>query len=215
MKTILVLAQHPDLAEAVRAAVNPEKYRVVHRLGVEEAEPLLSRNMLEACLLDVELAKVQGMWAVEKLRRKMPQVPLLVYGGSQTWEWEEEAYLQGVAFVLTKPVRPRMLNALLERVTAAPVRSSEVRPVPVRAAEPATGFFKAQHSPTQALEVLRDFSAVLTHSLCAEALLKQFLMLLREILGVNRATVFLRQPVALFAASCAFKSSDADPQVGS
>lgn len=200
MKTILVLAQHPDLAEAVRAALNPEKYRVVHRLGVEEAEPLLSRNMLDACLLDVELAKVQGMWAVEKLRRKMPQVPLLVYSGSQPWEWEEEAYLQGVAFVLTKPVRPRMLNALLERVTAAPVRSSEVRPVPVRAAEPATGFFKAQHSPTQALEVLRDFSAVLTHSLCAEALLKQFLMLLREILGVNRATVFLRQPVALFAA---------------
>ena len=77
MKTILVLAQHPELAEAVRAAVNPEKFRVVHRLGVEEAEPLLSRNMLDACLLDVELAKVQGMWAVEKLRRKMPLVPLL------------------------------------------------------------------------------------------------------------------------------------------
>jgi len=200
MKTILVLAQHPDLAEAVRAAVNPENYRVVHRLGVEEAEPLLSRNMLDACLLDVELAKVQGMWAVEKLRRKMPQVPLLVYSGAQPWEWEEEAYLQGVAFVLAKPVRPRMLNALLDRVTAAPVRGSEVRPVPVRTAEPATSFFKAQPTPTQALEVLRDFSAVLTHSLCAEALLKQFLMLLREILGVNRATVFLRQPVALFAA---------------
>ena len=200
MKTILVLAQHPDLAEAVRAAVNPEKYRVVHRLGAEEAEPMLSRNLLDACLLDVELAKVQGMWAVEKLRRKMPPVPLLVFSGTQPWEWEEEAYLQGVAFVLTKPVRPRMLNALLDRVTAAPVRSSEVRPVPARTPEPSTSFFKAQHTPAQALEVLRDFSAVLTHSLCAEALLKQFLMLLREILGVNRATVFLRQPVVLFAA---------------
>ena len=120
---------------------------MVHRLGAEEAEPLLSRNMLDACLLDVELAKVQGMWAVEKLRRKMPQVPLLVYSGSQPWEWEEEAYLQGVTFVLTKPVRPRMLNALLERVTTAPVRSSEVRPVLIRPAEPATGFFKAQPTP--------------------------------------------------------------------
>jgi signal transduction histidine kinase len=46
--------------------------------------------------------------------------------------------------------------------------------------------------------VLRDFSAILTHSLCAEALLKQFLLLLREIIGVNRALVFLRQPSASF-----------------
>jgi len=47
--------------------------------------------------------------------------------------------------------------------------------------------------------VLRDFSGVLTHSLCAEALLRQFLMLLREILGVNRAAVFLRPPPSLVA----------------
>ena len=26
MKTLLVLAEHPDFAEAVRAAVNPEQY---------------------------------------------------------------------------------------------------------------------------------------------------------------------------------------------
>src|SRR4029077_7327067 len=35
----------------------------------------------------------------------------------------------------------------------------------------------------------------LTHSLNAEALLKQFLLLLRELIGINRAAVFLRQPV--------------------
>ena len=43
MKTILVLAPHPDLAEGIRAALNPEQYRVVHRSSLEEAEPLLKR----------------------------------------------------------------------------------------------------------------------------------------------------------------------------
>ena len=31
MKTLLVLAEHPDFAEAIRAGVNPEHYRVIAR----------------------------------------------------------------------------------------------------------------------------------------------------------------------------------------
>src|SRR5260370_40902058 len=52
--------------------------------------------------------------------------------------------------------------------------------------------------PSQALGVLRDFSAILTHSLNAEGMLKQFLHLLREILSINRGAIFLRQPAASF-----------------
>ena len=42
--------------------------------------------------------------------------------------------------------------------------------------------------------MLRDFSSILTHSLDAEAMLKQFLQFLREILSVNRAAIFLNRP---------------------
>ena len=38
MKTILVLSAHPDFPETVRAGLNPELYRIVHRIGVEEAD---------------------------------------------------------------------------------------------------------------------------------------------------------------------------------
>jgi signal transduction histidine kinase len=48
--------------------------------------------------------------------------------------------------------------------------------------------------PSQTLDVLRDFSSILTHSLDAEAMLKQFLQFLREILSVNRAAIFLNRP---------------------
>ena len=44
--------------------------------------------------------------------------------------------------------------------------------------------------------MLRDFSSILTYSLNAEAMLKQFLSFLREILGVNRAAIFLNRPCA-------------------
>ena len=55
--------------------------------------------------------------------------------------------------------------------------------------------------PGRMLELLRNCSSILCHSLSAEPLLKEFLLLLREILGVNRAVIFLRQsPNALGSA---------------
>ena len=194
MRTLLVLAEHPDFAESVRSAVNAEHYRVVHRTNLEEAEPLLVHGLAEVCILDVELANVQGIWSFEKLRRRAPKCPTIIYTGGQ-WEWEEEAYLQGATHVLSKPVRPKMLATLLDRLwPAAPApRMSAASPaitssVPVNLpSTPVTSGF-------QTMGVLRDFSGILTHSLDGEGMLKQFLLLLRELLGINRAAVFLRQP---------------------
>lgn len=206
MKTLLVLAQSPEFAEAVRAAVNADNYRVIHRVGLEEAEPLLQHGLFSVCVLDVESTEVQGMWMIEKLRRQVPNCPLLVFTGTKAWGWEEEAYLKGVAHVLPKPLRARLLNTLLDRVLALPAAVVQRPPVAafstaqlMRSAE-AVGqpAMPATQSVVQALEVVRHFSAILTHSLCAEAMLNKFLLLLREIVGVNRAAIFLREPVATF-----------------
>ncbi len=112
MKTLLVLAQHPDLAETIRAGLNAEQYRVLHRAGVEEAEPLLAQGLADACIVDVELTSVQGVWFLERLRRRAPKCPVIVYTGVKQCEWEEEAYLQRATHVLTQPVRVRLLTAL-------------------------------------------------------------------------------------------------------
>src|SRR6185437_4946747 len=129
MKTLLVLAEHPDFAESVRAGVNAEQYRLVHRTTLEEAEPLLVHGLADACILDLELANVRGIWSLEKLRLRAAKCPIIVYTGGQ-WEWEEEAYLQGATHVLTKPVRPRMLAALLERLWASPAALRSAAPLP-------------------------------------------------------------------------------------
>ena len=172
MKTLLVLAPHPELPEAIRSALDPQQYRVTHRVSFEEAEPLLHADRLDACIVDAELSQVQAIWLIEKLRRQVPKCPLLVYAGSKNWDWEEDAYVQGVNYVLTKPVRGRLLNALLERFwtappaisTPVPARATAVRPEPrepARVREPAHTY--------HALQILRDFSAILTHSLQADA----------------------------------------------
>src|ERR1035438_10386895 len=120
LKTILVLSTHPDFAEMIRAGLNSEQYRVVHRLGVEEAEPLLMHGLAAACILDIDLMGAEGVWIIERLRRRASGLPVIAYTASSQSEWEEEAFLHGVTHVLTKPVRGRLLNSLLERLWSAP-----------------------------------------------------------------------------------------------
>lgn len=197
------------MAEAIRAALNPADYRVVHRMNLEEAEPLLAHGLVQACVVDMDCTNVQGVWLIEKLQRRLTQVPLLVFTSEKSWEWEEEAYLKGVRHVLNKPVRARMLNAVLARlwtepaILTAPTKSTGKTSGNMSSLEsisnPDDTNFINRPSAYKTWEVLRDFSAILTHSLNSEAMLKQFLLMLREIMGINRAAIFLRQPASGFA----------------
>jgi signal transduction histidine kinase/DNA-binding NarL/FixJ family response regulator len=204
MKTILVLSPHPDFAETIRAGLNAELYRIVHRVDVDEAEPLLMHGIASACIVDVDLLGVQGVWVIERLRRRDAKCPIIAYTAATASEWEEEAFLHGVTHVLTTPVRARLLNSLLERLWASPKNRTAQQNYPPAISPSPKQQFHAPESPgrfvnaAQTLDVLRDFSSILTHSLDAEAMLKQFLLFLREILSVNRAAIFLNRPTAPF-----------------
>jgi signal transduction histidine kinase/DNA-binding NarL/FixJ family response regulator len=207
MRSLLVLAQHPDLTEHIRAGLDPEQYRVLERNSLDDAEPLLAHGVVDACIFEADLSTVQGVWFLEKLHRRAPGCPIIIYTTSKLGEGEEEAYLQGATHVLTKPVRPRLLSALLDRLWASPPAPLPGPPPSPMLQEISRAVEAAPPSHAEAahtLGVLRDFSGILTHSLNAEGMVKQFLLLLREILSINRAAIFLRQPCAGFSS----------PQVG-
>lgn len=201
MKTILVLSPHPEIAESIRAGLNPEQYRIIHRASEMEADPMLAHGLAHGVIMDVELNGVQSMWIVERLRRRDARCPILIYTGAKQSEWEEEAYLRGVTHVLAKPVRPRALAALLDRVFA---------PAPSSSGAGMARYEAAAHAPAvtpvnlpahaQPLTILRNFSSILTHSLNEEGMLRQFLLQLRDIVSLNRAAIFLRPNYSPFGA---------------
>ncbi len=203
MKTILVLSPHPDFAEAVRVCLDPGQYRVVHRISLEEAEPLVIHGLAGAVILDANSTGVESVWSIEQLRRRNSKCPIIAFTEFSRADWEEEAYLHGVSHVLTKPVRSRLLNSVLEALLAAPAAAA-ARPVTTNVPRGNTDLFARTAADPQAggrfvnaartLDVLSDFSPILTHSLDAEAMLKQFLQFLRDMLSVNRAAIFLIRP---------------------
>src|SRR5665213_3573525 len=197
MRTILVTAPDPALAGAIRAALDSERYRVLEHSDFREDELRLTAGSIDACIIDVDLTTVEPIRAIEWLRRVLPTCPILLYASDTHWSWEEDAYLLGVKHILSKPVRARMLNSLLERIFAAgtppeprALETTRSRVDNKPAAEPS-------RIPARMVELLRSYSSILSHTLSAESMLKEFLLLLREITGVNRAAIFLRQPPGL------------------
>lgn len=197
MMTILILSRQPSLATAIQSVLDPGKFQIVTRQDVWEAEPLAARGAIDAIIVDVELTDVRAIRVIEEAKACAPGCPILVYAGAKHPEWEEDAWLAGVSHILTKPVRGELLTVLLKRLpnpheekaaahTARGAHHPPVIEIPARASS-------EQFRP---LNALGEFSSVLAHSLECDALLKQFLLLLRKIIGINRAAVFLRHSPA-------------------
>jgi len=194
MKTLLVIAPDSALVAALRAALDPGRYRLAAQTDLHMDDMSLTGGVVDACILDVDLTTVEPIRLIERARKALPNVPLLLYATDSHRAWEEDAYLRGVSFLLEKPVRAKLLNSLLDRVFAAPAEPERrvlAEPTQSMRAEN-RGSSSEDRAQTRTLELLRNYSSLLTHSMNAESLLKQFLLLLREIVGVNRAAIFLR-----------------------
>jgi signal transduction histidine kinase len=196
MRTILILSRLGAFPASIEAAADVSKYQLIVKEDLRAAEPLLARGAIDAVILDLDLTDILATRMIEKVRRAAPDSPLIIVSTEKHWEWEEDAFLLGVSHVITKPIRPKLLNHLLDRLFDGPPADSrpEIAPgVPLSRLRAPAG--NVPHF--NALEALRKFSGILTHSLKPQALLREFLLLLREVIGVNRAAVFLRTPSSL------------------
>ncbi len=199
MRTLLVITKQPSMATAIESVLESGKFQLIVKEDVADAEFLLARGAIDGTILDMELTDGRAIDAIEQVKSFAPNCPTIIYTSTaKQWEWEEDAYLHGVQHVLTKPVRGRLLNAFLQRIFPEPDQKTLSAP-----AEPPPDLsrFRTVHEPVRALESLRRFCGVLTYSLDPAALLKQFLLLLREVIGVNRAIIFLRKPNGLLSES--------------
>lgn len=193
MRTLLVITKQPTMGAAIESVLEPAKFQIIVKEEAGDAEFLLARGAIDATILDVEMTDARAIRAIDELKSFAPGCPILVYTAAKQWEWEEDAFLRGVQHVITKPVRGKLLNSLLQRLfPVAEHKAHAPAEAPIEYHR-----HRASHEPMRALEALRRFSGVLAHSLDSAALLKEFLLLLREVIGVNRAIIFLRKPSGL------------------
>lgn len=85
MRTVLVIAPNPALPAAVRQALAPERYRVIEHTALREDELRLTASAVDACVFDVDLTSIEPIRQVERLRRVLPQCPIILYASDSQW----------------------------------------------------------------------------------------------------------------------------------
>src|SRR4029453_3052413 len=171
-----------EFPNSVRAALNPEEYRLIHRTEVADAEPLLASGNVDAAILDVEQEDVRSLWIIEKLRRSQPECPIIALSAPQGRDLAEEAYLQGVSYILPKPVRRRLLADILQRTLKERQATTVSRlksPVIGMSGTPPAMQPRADAANVNSLQAFSSFSSILAGSLSIDGILRGSLQALR------------------------------------
>lgn len=193
MNRILVIATQAHTAESLKTLVPADRFSIVHLPRAELIRETLPPACIDLCLIDTELTDVGAIRLIDEVRRHLPDVPLVAATSTSIREWEEDALLHGLSFVLKKPLRSALAITVFDRLVAGSSGPRLTGPVeaPVRVApEPRPSLAGVPSN----LEILRDFSRLFSHSLNVRTLLQEFVLKLREVISVNRIAIFLQPP---------------------
>ena len=114
---ILIVDDDQSLNRSLTSILGGEGYRISSRYSAEGLAQFLEEHIVDLMILDVGLPGVDGLSALESLKRH-PQhrdLPILVLSGSPPGEVSVEALGLGAADFVTKPFR---LDDFLARIKA-------------------------------------------------------------------------------------------------
>jgi two-component system nitrogen regulation response regulator NtrX len=118
--TILIVDDEADVRETVEMILDYEGYRTVHAAEGEAALAVLGEREVDAVLLDIKMPGRDGMEILEEMRRRRPELPVVMISGHGTISTAVEATKKGAFDFIEKPLdRDRILLTLRNAVRDA------------------------------------------------------------------------------------------------
>lgn len=119
MKKVLVIDDNPTIVELIKYAVNLQSsYEVIVAYdGMQGLERVYSDNP-DCVIVDVKMPRMDGYQLARRLRSdpRIANTPLIILSAMSREEDQMTGFLSGVDEYLTKPFKPAMLHAAIERV---------------------------------------------------------------------------------------------------
>ncbi len=192
MKTLVVISHDSRFAAALGVGLDVAAYRVRPFGDLMTAVESVAAGVVDVVVLDGGGAEGELAGSVARMRQGFPGARLVVVADNRDDRWQEDALRAGASQVFGHGLNPAVLAAWLANQPdpAVPV-SAPADPVsaPINAAP---------------LEVLGELSNILSQSLEPAGLAREFMMHVRRLIGVNRASLFLPATGDETALECAF-----------
>jgi len=114
--TILVVDDEQSIRRLLRTSLEAQRYNVVEAHDGEAALNLTSHNVIDVCVLDLGLPRMDGFEVIEKLRASGSAVPIIVLSSRADEVGKVRALDLGADDYITKPFG---VDELLARVRTA------------------------------------------------------------------------------------------------
>jgi DNA-binding NtrC family response regulator len=135
-KRVLIVDDESIVCESYKAVLTDEGYSVRTALNGRDALAACRSERFDVVLADLKMPDMDGLEVTRELKRKDPQVQVLIITGYPTQQSAEQARRLGVFDYLSKPLSPDRLSSVTAAAAASPVE----RTVPVQpAVAPAAG----------------------------------------------------------------------------
>jgi DNA-binding NtrC family response regulator len=113
---ILIVDDQPDMLLLLEILITDKtSHAVVCTSNPCEVEELLAKHHFNLVITELIMPSMDGLEVMEMVKRRDPDVPVIVITASGTLEAAEEAVHQGAYDFITKPFRKEQILVALER----------------------------------------------------------------------------------------------------
>ena len=113
MVSILITDDDQGFRETLRGVLEPEGYHTILAGDGEEALGIIATRDVHLVLLDMHMPKLTGLETVRRLRDRQRFMPCVLMSALADDELVEQARLEDVFSVLTKPVSRQVITGTI------------------------------------------------------------------------------------------------------
>ena len=121
---ILIVDDEDIVLESCRRVLEADGFEVMLASSAREALDIMGRRLPVALLMDIKMPERDGIYLMERIRKKWLEIPVIVMTGYPTSETIAEAAMMGAATLISKPFTPDELVETVSRVL-----KNEIKPV--------------------------------------------------------------------------------------
>jgi len=163
---------------------------------IRRAGTLLKAGWHEICLIWLEQPRLRDLKSIEELREwGRDDVMIVVLTPPVDREWEYSALQRGADLVLENTFPLDGLERVLRRMGGEKSHDPDANRAPSR--ENPVSSFLSPLSNHSALSLFRDVSRALSDSTDYRKMTEQFVLQLRDLVGIRRVAIFLELPAVL------------------
>jgi DNA-binding NtrC family response regulator len=115
---ILVIDDEPVVLTSCRKVLEEDGFDVYLVPSADEALKAMKKGVFDLLLVDIKMPKHDGIYLMQKVKEKWPDVPIIVMSGYPTPDTITDGAKMGAAAFIAKPFTPDELIKELRQVIA-------------------------------------------------------------------------------------------------